>query len=454
MSLGREQSHTSFTREHTGRVIRQTPADSVVPLESGHGPSLGPPEISFHPSDNRLVQSPRIPAVQGFQRLLFSQRRMPPVYRGLSGAVIVERGRFPQEGPVTQLRSMSDASAGNPQSAGQPTEGATGKIEPDTPEPQAPVGKFTVLRLNKREDGLEEHEGSDEIREQIMQKRARQRERALSIFPDSNGGETAERIDAFFAREGLVPKPLIVVTPEMLPEFVDAMKEVGFSPSNFSQMRKGRFTRSGIEGKYFPNLGLTFALRPARFKNPAQELYFNFVVGHEKAHSTSTFQDEVHVLNEEGPLQVASRLGLNIWIRDETPKGIALEEGWATNMGARIISTEFNNPFGAWKTPKFQRFGSTGLPPIYIYPGPKGGLLTERSSPIAYGLDLLTSQRPDLHAALNDARSSYRGLADVRGILDVVSPGLYTNLEGLEDGFDNAAKGLRAIQKALAPGKK
>lgn len=281
-------------------------------------------------------------------------------------------------------------------------------------------------------------------REKILTHSEKLKQRAMELFPNHEGGEEVARIDAFFEREGLKTKPVKILTPKELEVYIEELGKVGLNKTNINRLRHGP------RAVYINDLGLIVAVKRPEYEEGTGAVHFQAVIAHEKAHSTSEYEDLVYTQTEKGISFGPARIGQVLTQEDQ---GDFFEEGFAEYMAARFVRTELNLPNGIWQNSDLRRVTEEEpfLPPVYFWSNASypGGMSRAKGAFAGYGLELIAQREPRLHTALIEARKSKKGLQEVAQIIDSLRPGLYTELRKLSGSSGGFQKGLQTIQAVI-----
>jgi hypothetical protein len=298
------------------------------------------------------------------------------------------------------------------------------------------------------------YEAGSELSEVSNAVSERQREVAFSLFPDHDSGELEQQIDDFYASEGLTTAPALILKPKEIPRLIKGLRKAGYRDMRLNKLgRMDNSSESVVGAIYLGSLGLIVACRPEEFQQSWERTFLQFLLAHEKSHSTSTFSDEVYMSTKKGPQFYSGRIGLGVIRNSETGKSIGelLEEAVPTYMAARYIRNGLNKPNGVWgEHESFRIREDLTLPSVHVWPTESGqarSVFVQVGSPLAYGFERLVGQHPELHGALIESRKSVEGLREVAKILNKIQPGLYRQLRDLPETFASSIDGLKLIQQ-------
>lgn len=317
-----------------------------------------------------------------------------------------------------------------------------------------PSSPGDVIRVTKQElqnnKVIRASEAPALVRESILLHSEQLKQRALDILPDHEGGAETARIDAFFEREGLKPKPAKVLTPQELFIYRDELAKFGYHDDRLDKLGERNEYDGANVALYMPQLSLIVAVKWLEYQGDEAATQFQAILAHEKAHSTTEFNSISYTQTNHARNYAAPRVGQTLY---QTGRGIFLEEGFADYMAAHFVRKELHLPNGAWQTSDNLKLGDRDpVPPVYIWPNVehRGDATMTIGAFAAYGLELINQKDSRLHSALIQGRKSAEGLRQVAQIIEGIRPGLYTELQKLGESPDEFARGLRAIQAAIA----
>jgi len=259
------------------------------------------------------------------------------------------------------------------------------------------------------------------------------REKVLKNFESKTDGMDIERVKDFIKGQGLPVSDFLIVEREDIPKLQVLFMELNSSLS------------ADMEGRYIPELDLTFVRRDYNSEKNNGAIYTEGILVHELTHSVGCSKEYI----KKAENVFVPRIGFGF---TKESFGLFLEEGFAELMRGEYVdknlTREEKESIKMAQSKQVSDENGYGMKDKYMF-FEDGKLEHSLLSVAGVGLEILCGAIPNLRQTFAEARGDLEKLREIPKLINGIKPGLYMEIQKCEPTPSGLIKTYNLIKEAV-----